>query len=158
MKRTLLFLSILSLSLFNSCKEDPKIGDASSKLNGINASWEVFEVIQSYPTLTGKVEWDVTYHYQNDEGNLEVTFNSDDFSYDVSAPGMNNIFGEGGSWAYDNDQFPTQVTLSQGSGEELVLPLGAVVREVDQFLHLVYERDCGGEAYITYDFIFTRKS
>lgn len=158
MKKLVAVFSLASLVLLWSCKDDPVIGDASSKLKGIDATWEVDQVIQSYSTLTGAVEWDVTYYYKTDAAQMEVMFDSDNLTYSVSAEGMKNFFGIGGSWAYDNDEFPSQITFNEGSANELVVPLGAIVREVDEKLHLIYERGCGTETYIKYDFYFTRKS
>ena len=85
---------------------------------------------------------------------LQLTFNADRTYSTVLEMGK-NYFGEGGTWGFDDDLYPTYLELFS-TNDTLVYNLGGMVREFDQQLAIEYRRDCGGTATNIYTFEFNR--
>ena len=148
-------LGLLALLAFAGCKKETKeIGDPSSKLQGINDVWVLEKVEQTDP---GDAEFviDVTTAF-TEGGAPEMTINSADFTYSFNV--TDPIFiGTSGSWAFDDNTFPTRIDATY-NGNTAPLKLLRTVRTVDQQLSFQLMRYCdGGTASTIYHFTFKRK-
>ena len=85
---------------------------------------------------------------------LQLTFN-EDLTYDIAIEMGKNYFGEGGTWSFDDDLYPTYLELMT-DGDSLVYNLGGMVREFDQSFNIEYRRDCNGTPTNIYTFEFNR--
>lgn len=152
-----LLLMMGSISL-HSCKKDRlELEAPSSKLEGINATWKLKEVIQVDEADALFPEMEVSEAFIGEDG-LEITFNSSDFSYAVNAGESPNYFGTTGTWAFDDNEFPTLISITH-DGKTENLNLLRTVRTVDKTLEFRYYRQCAeaGKNVVSYKMVFERK-
>jgi hypothetical protein len=150
---TLLLLIGLSLA---SCKPDKLVLDPpASKLEGINDSFTLSEVIQVDPAVLGSGNsLDVTAAFT--KGAVPViAFNSTDFTYAYTAGDAPNYLGASGTWALDDNDYPTLISMNDGS-RTYTLNLLHTIRPQDLYLEVRYQRSCGSSVAVIYDFKFAR--
>lgn len=155
--KKLILLSIAALTMVG-CKPEPtaSIGEPGSKVEGINATWTLVAAqIVDNNTINGD-SISLTDYY-TEEGSPEITFNSGDGSYTVVDAGKRNFFGGGGTWEFDNPDYPTIINLTTSEGAEHTLVLTSTIRPQDPRLRINYERACDDKAYATYYFEYIRK-
>jgi hypothetical protein len=160
-------IAIVGLAfLLQSCKPDLKgsQGDPSNKLEGMNGVWEMSTFIQQDPNNPIKEERDLSEFYIVDgETPYHLEFSKNDKTYSVTPGPGKNYFGTGGTWAFDNDDFPTYLYLYNPT-DTLELTLGSVVRPTDNVLSIELESSCvsltTGQKTVTsiYRFNFNRVS
>lgn len=160
MKKFIPIALLFALGVFtlNSCKKERlELEPPSSKLEGINATWKLIEVIQVDEADALFPEMEVSEAFIGEDG-LEITFNSNDFSYSVRAGESPNYFGTSGTWAFDDNEFPTLISISH-DGKTENLNLLRTVRTVDKTLEFRYYRQCAdaGKNVVSYKMVFERK-
>lgn len=149
------------------CKPDStgELGVPFDKVAGISGTWQLNRFIQKDLNNPIKEERDLSQFYIRDGfAPLEITFNGADRSYAVAIETGRNYFGEEGTWSFDNDTYPTFITLTTIVNQEEVdldFKLGSMVREFDQSLLIELERGCGlgtidALPTVIYRFEFTR--
>lgn len=152
-------IAVLAMGvLMTACKKErPVLDPPQSKLEGINHQWKLIGVDQVDAASIEQATLDVSEAFINGDG-LEITFNSTDFSYSVDAKNSPNYLGAGGSWEFDDNDFPSLIALMPTGGEAIVLPLLATVRPKDPYLKFGIDRRCGTESkpYVGYQFTFMR--
>lgn len=149
--------------LLPACKEkiEGEIGEPYDKVAGMNGTWELTNFIQKDLNNPVKEERDLSSFYiQGGITPLQLTFDSNDRSYDVALELGKNYFGTGGTWAFDDDLYPSIVILFDET-DTLQFDLGRMVRTFDNTLSIELPRGCGlGTADATetvvYKFEFTR--
>jgi hypothetical protein len=149
---------LLSVFTLQACKNDRlELGEAYSKLEGIHSNWALadVEIIDVASIAQKRLNIGTAFIGATP---MQMDFNSEDFTYTVTPGSGPNYFGTGGSWAFDNNDYPTKITLTTNQGETLELPLAHTIRTIDPFLTFTYDRYCGNEEdpYISYEFKFTR--
>lgn len=144
---------------FNSCeKKVYEIGTPTSKLDGINGAWNISAVTQIDEASPLKDEMDLSrFFIAPGEPALSLTFNSSDFTYTVIPGTGKNPFGESGKWAFDDVNYPSNVSLYSLTGDTVVMGLGRTIRPTDSSLFLNQQRTCEGTPVTTYQYIFDRK-
>lgn len=140
-KIVLLFVAI-SVIIF-SCTDDdiPPQGEPFSQVIGIQDDWTLVSVKQ-VDELTGSADntIDVTSMLVGSSP-ATITFTASDYTADAGSSKI--FFPMNGQWAFDDNQYPTKITLSSG-GEQAVLTMNAPVREnVDQTLNFKFTRSIG---------------
>ena len=152
---TLLLIVALAIS---ACKPDELVLDPpGSKLDGINDSFTLTEVIQIDPFVIGSGNYlDVTSVFTSGAAPT-ITFNSADFTFTFNAGDGPNYLGTGGTWTFDNNDYPTLINMNDGTGQ-YVLSLLHTIRPQDKFLEVQYERSCGTQVTVRYQFKFSRNS
>ncbi len=153
----------ITAAAFSSCKEriEGELGEPFDKVAGLNGTWELTNFIQKDLNNPVKEERDLSSFYiQDGITPLRLTFNSADRSYESAIELGRNYFGTGGSWAYDDDQYPSSIFL-YGETDTLLFDLGRVVRTFDNTLSIELPRGCSlGTASaietVVYKFEFTR--
>ena len=153
---TVLILAIVAIA-FNACKPEStgELGDPFDKVAGMAGTWELSSFTQQDLNSPVKETRDLSAFYIDGTVTpLQLTFNADR-TYSVALEMGKNYFGEGGSWGFDDDLYPTYLELFS-TNDTLVYNLGGMVREFDQQLAIEYLRDCGGTATNIYTFEFNR--
>ncbi|MBX7051863.1 MAG: DUF5004 domain-containing protein [Flavobacteriales bacterium] len=143
MKKILFGISFVAL-MMNSCKPELKgeLGDPSDKLAGMQGTWQISSFVQQDPNNPIKEERDLSdFYIIPGETPYQLTFVKEDRTYTVQPGPGKNYFGTGGTWAFDNEQFPTYLYL-YNSSDTLELLLGDVVRESDNSLSIELEKNC----------------
>jgi hypothetical protein len=154
MKNTLLITLLFALT-FGACKKDrPKIGDVQSKVDGIAATWTIKNVMVKDMRDPLQTSLDITPFYKKSNP-MRITFTISK-TYSVQAGDGKNVFGTSGTWAFDDDQFPTEIRLTS-NGNTIVMPLVNTIRPSDKLLKLDYSNiDCGERVISKYLFTFER--
>jgi len=160
MKKIFAHMLMATVILGSSCKKDrPELDPPSSKLEGISSTWEMMEVVQVDIASLAQKKLDVSQAFIGAKA-MKMTFNSSDFTYSV-VPGFGpNYFGNGGSWKFDDNEYPTMITLTTDNRETKILPLVRTIRTVDVFLNFSYSRTCVNDdaPYVAYEFKFIRSN
>lgn len=153
--------AVLTLAIvataFNACKPEStgELGDPFDKVAGMTGTWELSSFTQQDLNSPVKETRDLSAFYIDGTVTpLQLTFNADR-TYSIALEMGKNYFGEGGTWGFDDDLYPTYLELFSTT-DTLVYNLGGMVREFDQQLAIEYRRDCGGTATNIYTFEFNR--
>ncbi len=162
MKKIILLISCIAIG-FASCKPEVKgeLGDVPSKMEGIRGTWEVSGFKQQDPNNAIREERDLSEFYVVDgQTPYRLSFNTDSMTFSVAPGPGKNFFGTGGSWAFDNNDYPTKMFLYTPS-DTIEALLGSTVRPTDNKLEIQFESAChqaGGAKLITsvYTLIFNR--
>jgi hypothetical protein len=139
------------------CKPETQgeIGEPFDKVEGISATWELRAFQQQDLNSPVKEVRDLSEFYIDGVTQpLRLTFHPDR-TYEVEISMGKNFFGNGGTWAFDDDTYPSDLFLYTGE-DTLVYDLGAMTRTFDQTLGIEYSRDCGGTETVRYTFLFDR--
>lgn len=149
--------SVIVAIVFNACKPEStgELGDPFDKVSGMTGTWELSSFTQQDLNSPVKETRDLSAFYIDGTVTpLQLTFNADR-TYSIALEMGKNYFGEGGTWGFDDDLYPTYLELFSTT-DTLVYNLGGMVREFDQQLAIEYRRDCGGTATNIYTFEFNR--
>lgn len=159
LKGLIAMLCMVGIVTLNSCKDRPELDEPGSKLEGINATWEMVEVMQVDIASLAQKPLDVSKAFVGTNP-MKIKFNASDFTYTVTKGSAPNYFGASGKWAFDDNEFPTKITLTTNLGETKDLPLVRTIRPVDAYLNFSYSRTCANEdaPYISYQFKFIRSN
>ena len=151
-----LTLAIMAMAI-NAGKPEStgELGDPFDKVAGMTGTWELISFTQQDLNSPVKETRDLSAFYIDGTVTpLQLTFNADR-TYSIALEMGKNYFGEGGTWGFDDDLYPTYLELFS-TNDTLVYNLGGMVREFDQQLAIEYRRDCGGTATNIYTFEFNR--
>lgn len=143
----------------SGCKDKDELDPPGSKLDGINSNWEMVDVVQIDIATLAQKELNVSNAFIGAKA-MKIQFNASDFTYTVTPGSGPNYFGTAGTWAFDDNEYPTKITLTTSANETKVLPLVRTIRPVDAFLHFSYQRKCANadKPYIAYEFKFIRSN
>lgn len=162
MKKILFAIASLSL-VFSSCKPDLKgsLGEPTDKIAGMDGTWEMATFVQQDPNNPIKEERDLSEFYiVPGVTPYHLQFSKTDRTYTVTPGPGKNYFGTGGTWSFDNENYPTFLYL-YNTTDTLELKLGSVIRPTDNMLSIELENQCHDTtgAFTTtaiYRFIFNR--
>jgi hypothetical protein len=157
---TLVALALVTgLATFNSCEKNVyEIGTPTSKLDGINGSWNISGVTQIDEASPLKDEMDLSkFFLKPGEPILSISLNSDELTYSVVPGTGNNPFGDGGDWTFDDPNYPSYVILYPTNGDTIQVGLGRTIKPTDSNLYLNQQKLCGDAPVTTYLYIFDRK-
>jgi hypothetical protein len=159
-----LLLGFILLAAFGCKTDPPELGEPFSKIEGIADDWELIELHQ-VDLLTKNDDNSIDLSDMFIGGTPAKLSFSTDFSYTGSANSSKMYFPTAGTWAFDNNDYPSQLFITSG-GETVTLELLAPVRErVDPYLHVRYVRPFNGCAppevsttgAVAYDYKFERR-
>lgn len=163
MKKQISILSILlAMTVMVSCRKEYKeIGEVPSKVEGITASWVLTtcEVIDKGAIIEETM--DITPFFYSDSKLPNINFSmetgSGTYTCDTSHVAFQFFGGTRGTWKFDNDAFPTKVTLTpEGSTSTIVMPLVTTIRPTDTYLKLDQSVLCNGTEKAVYRLTFIR--
>jgi hypothetical protein len=152
-----LFLAGMCFLFLNSCKPetDGIVGDPFDKVQGMIGTWELSQFTQQDLNSPVKEVRNLSSFFIDGISTpIQLTFN-EDRSYAVAIEMGKNYFGEGGTWGFDDDLYPTFLKLYTPA-DTLSYNLGGMVREFDQDMRIEYRRECGTSATNIYTFEFNR--
>lgn len=154
-------IAILGAITLSACNEEKPVLDAPySKVSGMHGTWVIGGVVQVDEQTVLKDEVDLTNYFVTGSDLLAINFDSTDFTYVVQEGAGNNPFGLSGTWAFDDENYPSEVYLVN-TGDTIRMALGAPIREFDNTLTLSWERYCGdmetGAHILTYEYLFNRE-
>ena len=155
---------IASVLVMSSCREDRSadLGEPLSKIEGLVATpWvisEVYIVDGADPANTSR---DFSSFYVSGESLLSLNF-SEDGTFQVQPGDGLNFLPEGGTWEFDNKEFPTRIIMD-GGDESLELQLEAPTRIIEQQLKVRYDKyacELDGEIKPVYSYrlVFNREN
>lgn len=151
-------LILLCLSVFiGACEEDTyEFGEPFSKVEGINGSFVLTQVIQVDERTTNfDNTFEISEFFIGSEPAV-ISFNGTDFTYSLTPGTAPNFLGAtSGSWKFDNNEFPTRIEL--GTSNPVILNLSKTIRSIDNTLEFSFTRSCSGTAGVSYNYIFTRQ-
>ena len=158
MKKIAYIICIATL-IMAGCKPDKKtdIGEPFDKVAGLEGTWVLNSFLQKDLNNPVQEERDLSQYYIV-EGiePMELTFSAADRAYDIELTEGKNFFGSGGTWSFDNDQYPTSILFDDGT-EENSFGMGSVVREFDNELTIQLEKGCSEtDLNVIYKFNFHR--
>ena len=154
-------LALLVVLLAAGCREkrDLVLGEPFSKLEGINGAWRLSQVEQ-IGLKEGSKQWgfDLTSAVVGADP-ATISFNSADLTFAYSPNGSRDLLKlTGGSWAFDDVEYPTMVSLDDAAATDLDLKLLAAIRIIDDRLKLRLVRpDCDNGWVLAYNLIFERQ-
>lgn len=148
-----LLIAILGTGL-TACQEDYVLDPAPSKLDGIDGTFTVSKVMQLDPNTFGELNsLDITDAFVGDTP-AEITFDSESGSFTYQTGTTIDFIGAAGSWAFDNNDYPTKITMVE-SGTSYDLALVNSIRPQDELVFQL-DRICGGAVSSSYQYMFTR--
>lgn len=154
---------LLILVLAASCNKDdiPPIGEPFDKVEGLTATeWIISEAYLVDESNPAKPERNISDFYTTGD-RLEINFNGDG-TFEVTPGAGLNFFPESGTWAFDNNNAPTEIILTDQNMVQTVAPLGGPTRISDPQLKINFAKrfcDEDGEqkAALGYRLVFNRK-
>ena len=157
MKKTV--VTFMILGLLAACTPDPfKSPDGSYDLStGIKGNWELNKVTiedRSFPQFSTK---DISEFYASDP--VSITFNAADQSYVVEGTTTGHPFGGGGFFAFDNAEYPENITITPDNADlgSVTLSLGNMVRSIDPTMTFLDTKVSCDQVYAQYNYTFNRK-
>lgn len=162
MTRNLIILAMATFVLLGCAKEEtPVLDPPFDKVEGLDGTWEVSSaaIIDEQSVL--KDEIDLSDFYTSDPSNLmSLIFKSADFTYSVVEGEGINYFGNGGTWEYDDPNFPAYIylyTQVDSVADTIVMQMGTTVNEFINNVDLKFPRECNGTVVSAYRFGFQRQ-
>lgn len=157
MKQILTFFIAAMVLLAPACKKETTLNPAPSKIEGLAASWVLVQASQVDELSLIKETADITDFYATGAAMPNITFNSN-FTFTSDNTGVAKThFGNSGTWAFDNNDYPTKIILTYTGGGTDDLPLGATIRTTDKRLKIKQTINCGTDAVFSYLLEFERK-
>lgn len=143
MKKIFITSTFIGLLLFG-CKPEPTgtLGDPADKIAGMNSKWELTSFIQQDPNNPIKEERDLSEFYIVDgQTPYRLQFNKEGNTYTIETGPGRNYFGPGGTWGFDNPQFPSYLYLYSAT-DTVQTTLGSVIHDYDNTLNIELENYC----------------
>lgn len=141
LNKSALLLLCLGLCL-SACQPDdiPPIGEPLSQVRGINGKWRLTNVVQVDELKTGSGNrLDVSDVLLGAQPAV-IEFNSNDFKFEVT-PGSSKIyFPISGTWAFDDNDFPTVINLTVHNAAYPLQMFSPVREFVDNTMRVKYIR------------------
>lgn len=141
-----------------SCKpeEFEPIGSKYNLITGVNGTWQIdhVEILDfSLPVPEGR---DISDFYTQQASLLGLSFNSNGQTYQVLNPeSPGNVFGQSGTYLFDDNEFPEEMWLVSGT-DTIQLGLLNMVREIDPYMGLKFDRVQCDSKYAEYNYTFKR--
>lgn len=135
------FVLFATFATIVGCKEerDLQLGEPFSKLDGISATWKLVQITQTDGLATDPTKRQLVLpeDFLGDTP-MTITFNSALGAYTAqSGTTILNLVGESGTWAFDDDNYPTAIAFD-GSWWSLLTP----TRTVDNVLKIATDHYC----------------
>lgn len=147
----------LCLMVFSACKPETNgdLGEPFDKVEGMIGTWELLSFTQQDLNSPIQESRDLsTFYMDGSITPLQISFNANR-EYTVAIELGKNYFGEGGTWGFDDDLYPSYLQLITNA-DTLEYNLGGMVRTFDQTMRIEYRRNCNATPTSIYTFEFNR--
>jgi hypothetical protein len=157
MKRILSLLTLLAL-VVQSCQPDPykEIGPDYSLTEGITGTWTLSTVSQTDETQPVPETVDISDFFQDDPLVMSFDYSTSTYTVD-NVGGGGNIFGDNGSFGYNETDFPSMIMMYTNVGDTLSMDLTQMVRKIDTRMGFKVTRNRCDGPNITYEYDFNRQ-
>lgn len=165
MKRSLYISLAIAIVASAGCRPDVggELGDGWDHVKGITGTWQLAEFYQQDLNSPINEERDLSHMYLADGiAPLELNFDESPRDYTSAIAMGKNFFGDGGSWSFDDDLYPSFLYL-ETAVDTLSFDLGRMVREIDDQMLLEVSGGCVNQwgittqETVTYKFVFERQ-
>jgi hypothetical protein len=155
------FAALVMIVGLSACKPviEGELGEPFDKRSGFVGTWEIVAFTQQdMNSPVNEIRDFSSFYLEDTDAPLKLVF-SDDDNYTVEIEQGRNYFGSGGTWSFDDPDYPTYLLL-EGASDTLQYNLGATIRPHDTTMSIEYRRSCGQGAALTqtviYRFTFNR--
>ena len=144
--------------LITSCSEEKEyiLQPAPSKIEGLADEWElktIYQIDRSQKLILEPVPFDVTNVLLANGATASASFTAQK-TYTLNLGDMPNYIGTTtGSWAFDDELYPSKIILNGLDTLALLKP----TRPIDKILSVEVVRTCAGVPTVAYQFDFERK-
>ncbi len=157
MKKLAFFMFLTVLAVACRPEEPKEIGPRYSTSEGVSGNWLINEVVVVDESSPIKLERDITVFYSATAPNFGINLNVDARTYTVNdGAAVRHFFGDGGSFGFDDDEFPTLIYFYT-QGDTVEMAFNRATRSTDPFLDLSFERSACEKVYVSYQYLFTRQ-
>jgi hypothetical protein len=160
MKRNhiLLLAGLLLILVVTGCKKEyPEIGDYPSKVEAMQGTWKAEKVIQvDYDALEkgeNLFQWDMSGQFNLTD--FTIKFNADK-TFEISGTAHNFAKINGGTWAFDNDAFPSQIEITDGTTTDVFAVIAPPKSGFDMCT-ISYDRLSNGKKIIGYQYYLKKQ-
>ena len=156
-----ILLVLLAAFFFTTCEdENYEIGPAFSKLEGIEGTWVLDKIIQV--DFTRRPVFDIKIDVSDiliGDDPLEVSFDAQNFSYTVDPGTTSHLLGDGSTWRFDDNDYPTAIIFSI-DGQDVQANLAKTIRTIDDELQFEFPKLCSAveNPEFGYQYTFIRKN
>ncbi|MBI1316465.1 hypothetical protein GC167_06350 [bacterium] len=147
-----------SLLLLAACQPDPfkEIGPDYSLVEGITGTWMLSGMDLTDETQPVPETQDVGNPFLSDPMTVQFDYNAG--TYQVTDPGYGSDWiGNVGSFAFNNAEFPSAMSLYPTGGDTILVELTQMVRSIDVEMGFKLRSDLCGDANLTYTYSFSRQ-
>jgi len=151
-------IALFALAAAVGCKPEisGELGEPFDKVEGMTGTWVLTSFTQQDLNSPVKEVRDLSHFYIDGITTpLQLTFDGNG-TYDVALELGKNYFGQGGTWSFDDPDYPSYLELY--SSDTLVYNLGGMIRPFDNELNIEFRRDCSGTTTVVYTFSFNRQN
>jgi hypothetical protein len=140
------------------CKKDKKtLGPRYNPLESISGNWELYQASQSDTTTAVVEESDITDYYNKNNALAGFTLDKTSMTFQTDTL-LKKHYIQQGSWSLDDPEYPSQLILSDGSGNNTAYRLVRAVRPTDDLMVLRRTVSCpNGDYLFNYTWTFKRK-
>jgi hypothetical protein len=153
------FFSLSLLLAVAGCKPEVNdIGDGAVAGDGIYGTWEISRVVQTDLKLPLPETRDVSAFFTDPTRKMQIRFSKENSSYQIVQAGwLPRVFGTEGTWAFDQNPYPTAIKFYTAQGDTLQTPLAGMPRAYDMQMGFELIRtDSCGNAFVKYEYTFKR--
>lgn len=157
MKKTFLFAAITAL-LLAGCRPEPyeEIGPDYSLTEGMTGTWVLHSVTQTDQTQPVPESVDISDFFQSDPMVLSFNYETRRYTVDNAGAGL-SFFGDGGTFVFDDPDFPEQLYMNTDDGKTYSMTLTQMVRSIDNRMGFIIDLNRCDEPNISYNLDFNRQ-
>lgn len=159
LKRLMILLALGST--LSACKKELKeIGNPASKVEGIQSSWVLKKSVQIDEVSLVKESANITSFFANGSTLPNITFGASTYSVDTVGLKINFFGTVSGTWAFDNNEFPSMIKFTPSDAAPFDLKLNGPIRPKDnlKFTRPIYTSCKGATTHVmSYNLEFVRK-
>lgn len=156
----LIGMVLLALGVF-ACKKDLKdIGTPGSKVEGIQASWEMSKCVHVDEVSLVKESANITGYFTKGSKLPNISFKDSLYTVDTAGVVINFFNSTAGVWKFDNDNFPTKILFTPSDAMPFEFKLNGPIRPQDnlKFTKQVFTSCKGAQTHVmSYNLEFIRK-
>ncbi len=154
-------IMLLIGSTLSACKKELKeIGTPASKLEAIQANWELLKAVQVDEVSLIRESANITSYFYNGVRRPNISFTATTYTIDTVGLSYNFFGSTSGTWAFDNVEFPSVIKFTPNDAAPFDFKLNGPIRPQDnlKFTRPVYT-SCKGatKMVMSYNLEFERK-
>ncbi len=129
--RNIAIMLILGSTLSACKKEIKEIGTPASKLEAIQASWQLLKAVQVDEVSLTRESANITSFFTGGANTPNITFSATTYSVDTVGLKLNFFGTTSGAWTFDNPEFPSVIKFTPNDAAPFELKLNGPIRPQD---------------------------